>query len=183
MSALFALSLAKIYQIGNGIFLYFQGMKSTSEKEALVAIGHRFQKYYSHRGYTRSQIAERMQVPAQYLSRINEGNNFNSELLVTIRQYCSDLNLQWLLTGKGDMLHSDSNSAPNTLMERHRVWEQRLDKACKQEHLHSDERKAAHVEMLLRLLQEVMMHRGEVLARHVDIQYAIMKFQLLVSQP
>lgn len=156
-------------------------MKSTSEKEALVAIGHRLQKYYTHHGYSKGQIAKRLNVPVQYLNRINEGNNFNSELLVTIRQCFPDLDVQWLLTGKGEMLRQSNATAQSSLVYRHQKWVEVVEKACAADSLHSDTRKAEHVDMLLKLLLEIMMHRGEVLAKHADLQLAIIQYHVLVN--
>ncbi|MEL6536566.1 MAG: helix-turn-helix transcriptional regulator [Bacteroidota bacterium] len=69
----------------------------------LADIGRRFYEFHTHVGLSQSAAAERAGIAHQTLARMAQGVNFSIDVLSKLKQAFPQLDLQWLLTGKGEM--------------------------------------------------------------------------------
>ncbi|HAA16830.1 MAG TPA: hypothetical protein DCE41_35995 [Cytophagales bacterium] len=74
-------------------------MKEEVEHEA----GSRFQMFLESEGLDKERAAEQLDMRLPQLQRILQGKNFRTHWLLRMQRTFPDLNIVWLLTGKGEM--------------------------------------------------------------------------------
>ncbi|MDQ3533995.1 MAG: helix-turn-helix domain-containing protein [Bacteroidota bacterium] len=70
----------------------------------LISIGERLRKYLKYKGIGVNEYGNFTNTSGAQISNILNGKNFGITKLINIIKYSEDLNLDWLLKGKGEML-------------------------------------------------------------------------------
>lgn len=73
--------------------------------DELTALGNRFGNYLSYRKIGINQAGRDLGVSGAQISNITKGKNFSVNILYKIVNTYSDLCLEWLLLGEGNMLY------------------------------------------------------------------------------
>lgn len=73
--------------------------------DELTALGDRFGNYLSYRKIGINQAGRDLGVSGAQISNITKGKNFSVNILYKIINTYSDLCLEWLLLGEGNMLY------------------------------------------------------------------------------
>jgi transcriptional regulator with XRE-family HTH domain len=70
----------------------------------------RIKIFREYKSLKQVEFAKMIQVSRSTLSEIENGKNKNpsSSVIVNIRDAFNDINIEWLLTGKGEMIKADS---------------------------------------------------------------------------
>lgn len=77
----------------------------------------RFYKYIDYKGYKPTSIEKEIGLSSGYLSVQKKRKADMGETIVNkINDYCIDLDIEWLLTGKGSMLKESDNKSVNQSM-------------------------------------------------------------------
>lgn len=71
-----------------------------------MGIKDRLKQYLSYRGLGEGKFEQLVGVSNGYVTKI--GKSIGSDKQLLIRKACPDLNIDWLLTGEGEMLLSDT---------------------------------------------------------------------------
>lgn len=74
--------------------------------EGILNIGHRLQLFIDSQGLSNNKFGDKVGVSGSMVSHMVNGNNFGVDKLMKILSSFPQLNIEWLLTGKGEMLHS-----------------------------------------------------------------------------
>ncbi len=79
----------------------------------------RLSQYLDYKGETFNKLAKQINVSNSYFSKMRKGNgSLGSEIVEKILLHYEDLNPDWLLTGRGDMLNSEGTKNSNGLEAR-----------------------------------------------------------------
>lgn len=72
--------------------------------DSLRELGTRLRKYLDFKRLGTNQLGRMIESSGALVSNILNGKNFGMSKFMAIGEACPDLNLSWLLTGKGEML-------------------------------------------------------------------------------
>lgn len=82
-------------------------------KTLFISMNQRLQLFLTAEGITQSQFADEIQVAKSSVSNILAGrNNPSYDFILNLSNHYPDLNLEWVLTGKGKMYNSGKETMP-----------------------------------------------------------------------
>ena len=85
----------------------------------MLIYGENFKKFREALGYNQSNIAAKIEITPQAIQRVEAGNgNFNDEIKAKLIEKFN-LNINWLLTGNGEMFLNDKNTFELKTVEKY----------------------------------------------------------------
>ena len=85
----------------------------------MLIYGENFKKFREALGYNQSNIAANIEITPQAIQRVEAGNgNFNDEIKAKLIEKFN-LNINWLLTGNGEMFLNDKNTFELKTVEKY----------------------------------------------------------------
>jgi len=82
--------------------------------EKFPELGERFQEYLKYKGLKGIEVAKDSKNSASQISNIIKGKIFGTDKIFKILNTFTDLNANWLFTGKGQMLQKNNIEALNS---------------------------------------------------------------------
>jgi hypothetical protein len=129
-------------------------------RNSVENIGQRLQAFIDHLEISNNKFGEKLGLSGSVVSHIVHGNNFGIDKLIKILDNYPELDLDWLITGKGSMLKvTKKNSVPDTSYEINMVKENEfkgLENTFLKEQLKGKENELKTQLALINALQEII---------------------------
>ena len=119
-------------------------------------IGHRLQSFINYLEMSNNKFADTIGISGSIVSHMVNGNNFGINKLVKIHNVYSELDLEWLIHGKGNMLKTTKEDKENGQKELDNNYLLTLEIKHLQEQLKSKENELNAQVSLNRALQEII---------------------------
>lgn len=136
----------------------------------ITSIGMRFHQYLQGRGLTRKDAAKSLGQDPTFFHRLLDGADVTSSFLLLLPEAFPDLNLTWLLTGKGRMLSSHAQKAVYVASEEQAKLNDTLQALITSGPLISEEARADRLSDVVDHLQDWVQHHSRLQARLLDAQ-------------